>query len=463
MFFDEETNYRMVAPDVDFLLMFFDRMNTNPVKSTDRLKDAAYLIFDILKPLAPLKNEEVKSIWIRIPRGTIEDYGSFEDVKQYADIDSYEDFERLWKEEYPEETSWYELTAVESFDKDGRLRFYSILIGRNIVISAAVEDRVFYGESGLYTEDAAVKLCSLILPAVRESVDLLLSGEYNAVVSRDLPYQFRTGVISRFDLWQACPDIRTDDYDGLDEQDVKKFREMIASGVNDEYKIGRIYSFTANDFFMACKAGYEAIGKNCSGYTLPELYMTYSDGRDEGLTGKGHGLNEGPGIDPDDPAAWDEWYFHRQQHGGHPWEVVPGGNSTHMSLYVQNDRVNAEWDFERGLISEEEYKERTAHPGYYFVVAGDHRQFETVLFYLALSKAGFPVVVEGASVLLSRFDGTDYVGIVPRDCPTRYCGGLFPDKYGDIVDFMHVYSEDMECYGSKIEWLPVEERRCLKD
>lgn len=39
---------------------------------------------------------------------------------------------------------------------------------------------------------------------------------------------------------------------------------------------------------------------------------------------KGHGLNAGPGIDFDSPEAWNEWYFNRPQHGGHPEAQQPG-------------------------------------------------------------------------------------------------------------------------------------------
>ena len=84
---------------------------------------------------------------------------------------------------------------------------------------------------------------------------------------------------------------------------VRAFRELVESGVNSADKIGRIRDFTANDFFRACKLGYESIGKVCEGMAPSELYRRYADGRDEGLTGRGYGLNAGPGIDFDDPKV----------------------------------------------------------------------------------------------------------------------------------------------------------------
>ena len=232
------------------------------------------------------------------------------------------------------------------------------------------------------------------------------------------------------------------------------------SGINTEDKIGRIMSFTANDFFRACEIGYKAVGKDVSGYTLPDLYMHYADGRDEGLTGKGHGLNDGPGIDFSSPAAWDEWYFSKRG-GGHPWEVIPGGNSTHMELFVRHDKDSLGWKHRLGKISDDEYEERMKTAGYYFEINGKHRPFESVTFYTALSAAGLPVILDDAEEILARFDGSDFVGIVPHHTIPKYCEGMFPKKYGNVIDFMHVYDDEMVKYKDDIEWLPEEPAQLL--
>lgn len=48
---------------------------------------------------------------------------------------------------------------------------------------------------------------------------------------------------------------------------------------------------------------------------LVDQYFAHADGRDEGLSGRGHGLNAGPGIDFNDAEAWDRWYFHTRGEG----------------------------------------------------------------------------------------------------------------------------------------------------
>ena len=447
--------YKMVAPDIDCLIRCFYNRNLNPKLSTPALLNGVKPLFEALEPLKPYsKNEEVKVIWLRIPRGTIEDYYSFEDLKMYGEVETYEDYVEMWECDYPEEFVWYELVVVWSEDKEGQLRYYGMSLGNKRIISATLEEKTMTSKE-FYCEEEAICLCKLILPAVEQSMKLLREGVYNDFVEKNLPYQFRTGVIKRYEIWKEDKEHKEWCEDGLSQEEIDKFVEIVESGENSKERIGRIKEFTANDFFGACKLGYEAIGKECKGYTLPELYMHYADGRDEGLTGKGHGLNAGIGIDFASPREWDEWFFNRKQQGGHPWEVVPGGNSTHMELYVQNDRDMLDWQLRLGEISDKEYRERIKRAGYYFAIAGTQRQFETVNFYLTLRDANLPVFVYDAEELVARFKGTDYVGIVPHHTITRYCANLFPEKYGSIIDFTHVY-RDEDKWFDKIDWLPEE-------
>ena len=462
MFFeDDEKKYKMVAPDIDGLLCYFkNRSLINAVKSTPQLLAAVESIFELLKPLQPIKkNDAVKSLWLQIPRGTIEEYDSFEDMKSYGEVENYEEYVQRWLQEYPMEYVWYELVIVRCLDREGKLEYYGMNLGNERVIAASIDDR-FFGETEYYAEEAAIQLCELIIPAIKEAMKLLEEGKYNARVEGELPYYFRTGVIKRSDIWSVDPDCKKSNYDGLSEEAVSRFKELISSGANNVEKIGRIRDFTANDFFKACKLGYEAIGKDCNNFSLPELYIHFSDGRDEGLTGTGYGLNEGSGIDFGDPEAWNEWYFHREQQGGHPWEVVPGGNSTHMSLYVCNDKRELEFSLRCGKLTKAEYDRKIEKTGYYFEIVGVHRQFESVNFYLALMDAGLPVVIEDAEELVKRFEGSDYIGVVPHHMFTRYCANLFPIKYGNIIDFTHVYKED-DCWFDKITWLPEEPAELL--
>ena len=451
--------YKLVAPDIDSLLRYFKDGHLNSSVPAPELVAAMEPVFDSLKELAPLdEDEEAKAIWLQIPRGTIDDYYSYEDMFEYGEVRSREEYDARWREEYPDDTYWYRLVIVESFNKDGSLSFRAIGLGNKTIISADM-DRQDTPDHNL-SDEAAVILCGLITQAVPESLEKLRKGTYNQEVRERLPYWFRTGVIRRNILYERCPEWGKDRYEGLAPETVAEFRRLLESGVNDKQKIGRIQRFTANDFFRACAGGYRALGYDCGTLSPSELYLRYADRRDEGLTGTGYGLNEGPGIDFDDPEAWDKWYFGKRG-GGHPWEVIRGGNSTHVDLCVCHDGHELEVELKLDRITEAEYNERIKSAGYYFTISGKHRPLEAVTFYVAMSAAGLPVILYDAEEILARFDGSGYVGIVPHHIIPKYCEGMFPSSYGRVIDFMHVDDEDMEVLRDAIEWLPVTEARLL--
>ena len=449
--------YKLVAPDIDALLRCFERGHLNSSVPAPELATAMEPVFCALKELAPLDaDEEAKAIWLQVPRGTIDDYYSYEDMLEYGEVKSRKEYEARWQEEYPYETYWYRLVIVESFNREGSLSFRAIELGDKTIISADM-DRQDTPEHK-FSDEAAVILCGLITQAVPESMEKLRLGTYNQEVNERLPYWFRTGVIRRSILFERCPEWEEERYDNLPPETVDAFRRLLESGVNDEQKIGRIKRFTANEFFRACAIGYRALGYDCGDLSPAGLYLRYADRRDEGLTGTGYGLNEGPGIDFDDPEAWDGWYFGKRG-GGHPWEVIRGGNSTHVDLFVRHDKHDLEYYLRLGRITEEEYSKRMEAAGYYFAIHGKHRPLEAVTFYVALSATGLPVILGDSDEILARFDGSDYVGIVPHHIVPKYCEEMFPASYGRVIDFMHVFDEDMDIIGDAIEWLPVVEAK----
>ena len=35
-----------------------------------------------------------------------------------------------------------------------------------------------------------------------------------------------------------------------------------------------------------------------------------------------------------------------------------------------------------------------------------------------------------------------------------YCENLFPSEYGNVIDFTHIYDDEMQVLEDKIIWLP---------
>ena len=450
-----EREFKLTAPDVAQLVSHYHHFQ-NPEQPGKALMAAMDPLFEALRDLAPYEeNDEAKGIWLMVPRGEITDWCDFEEAKDYYDVKNKEEYYQYWESEYPVDPMWYHLTICEN-KPDNSLQFRGVYVDKDLIVNARYEDGV--REETWFREEAAILLMPLLTEAARNSMEMLRAGTYNEIVEKDLPYWHRTGVIKRSVVYAAEPEYKKREFEGLTAGQVQQYRELIVSGANDEQKIGRLEKMTANDFFKACELGYKAIGKEAEGLTPVQLYLRYSDKRDEGLTGEGFGLDEGPGIDFDDPAAWEEWYF-GSRGGGHPWEVVPGGNSTHMDLFVRHDRNTLEWKVRAGFMTQEE---ADRHPvGFYYQVTGKHRPMESVNFYLALHNAGLPVLISDAEEILARFDASDYMGIVPHNVIPKYCEGMFPKAYGKVIDFMHVYEENLELYKNDIIWLPVDPAKLI--
>ena len=113
-----------------------------------------------------------------------------------------------------------------------------------------------------------------------------------------------------------------------------------------------------------------------------------------------------------------------------------------------------DYELRAGKITEEEYKAKITSAGYYFMIAGKHRPEESINFFVALREEGLPVILNDAEEILARLEGTDYIGIVPHRVIPKYCEGMFPDRYGHVIDFMHAYSDEYEELKDYIEWLP---------
>ncbi len=446
---------KITAPKIDNLLRYFDREHMNPSVPSRRIAAAMEPLFSVLSELAPLKNNnEAKAVWIEISRGTIDDYESFDNMMEWGEVESYAEYEERWHEDYPDETCWYRLVTVESFNRDGALGFRAVAFGDKTIVSADM-DGEDSDDNYFRAEDQAVELCGILTELAKEAMEKVRNGTYNDHVNAALPYPFRTGVVRRSVVWEKEPEWKEQSMEGLTPETLTAFKTMLDTGMNDRLKIGRLKNMTANDFFRACAIGYDACGFQDTDLSPVDRYFAHADGRDEGLSGRGHGLNAGPGIDFNDPDAWKKWYFNIDRGGGHPWEVIRGGNSTHLDLYVSHDGHLLNHRIRTGKITKEEAEALPC--GFFFMVMGLHRPVEAVKFYIALSAAGLPVILRDAKEILARFEETDYIGIVPHNIIPKYCEGMFPAEYGKVVDFMHVYEEEIEEFGDQIIWLPMEQ------
>ena len=367
-------------------------------------------LFLLLEQIAPISENNARSLWLRAERGTIEDYGNAEEEIAEGTFDSEQEFIDSWKSWYPDEVEWYKFSAVELKDKGYR----AVMLRNHFII---VQDK------RLEQSPFPIEISSFVqwlIDGVSECIDMLKAGTYNGFVRDKLSPQHRTGTICRKDYWDVWPELREEFFKDISHEAVCEFiQRASAQSGKTESEIGRMKNITADDFYRFCAMGYAENGYCGCDKTPKEQYYLHADGRDDGLST----------IEPDNPEAFHSWLHDRDCRGGHPWEVCRGGNSTHVSLYVMED-----------------------DNGYYLSLAGDawNRTIETVKFYLALTRAGVPVYLNEATVLVDRLTEREKIGIVPDGVIPAYCESWFTQEH--IIDFINLPFEDREKFTPFCTW-----------
>lgn len=404
---------KLTQPKVD---RYFQRLRRNDHFGMtgciydDKSNELLDELFKLLEQVAPVSENGTKSLWLRAERGTIEDYGDIEELIREGEFESKEEFIKSWESNYPNEVEWYQFSALERKGEDYR----AVMLRHSLVI---VQDK--RREPAGFPNEIP-EFVQWLIDGVNECIQMLRNGTYNDFVQKNLPPQHCTGTIRRKDFWDVWPEARADFFKDISKEDVTEFIRRASEQSPDRKELkGRLPSMTANDFFRFCAMGYaENHYKGCE-KTPKEQYYIHADGWDEGLRD----------IDPDSPEAFHTWLYARERHGGHPWEVCRGGNSTHVSLQASKDEN-----------------------GYFLYLAGDAwtRTIETVKFYLALTRADIPAYLEGAHALADRLTETERIGIVPEGVFPAYCGSWFPNEH--IIDYMNLPYEDREKFLPFCNW-----------
>lgn len=373
-------------------------------------------LYALLARLVPNRKNGAIELWLRAERGSIEDFGNYEEFHEEGEAETYAEFEKLWRSQFPDEVEWFNFLAIENKDIDYRMIF---LGHRSVIEVDGRKERSFPND----ISEFAVWLVDAVTDAIRQ----IETGTYNEMLERVLPPQHRTGTIRRAQLWEVWPETRTDFFAGISQENVAEFLSIGTDTLPPGVK--RLPAMTADDFFRCCALGYRANNYLGAEKTPREQYRQHADGRDDGL-GE---------LPPDSPEAFSIWYHDKNRYGGHPWEVCRGGNSTHIDLFVCEDEF-----------------------GFYFRVAGSSwtRTIEAVNFYLALRRAGLPVIIHQASKLKERLTGDEKIGIVPDGVFPSYCHSMFEGE--DIIDFMNLPLENRDAFAARCVWQPVT-RAYLKD
>lgn len=405
------------APQIHYFLELLSSSMLSPRDCTPETYEMLPELFAEVRKISPYYSNGVRKIFYRVNRGKIDDWMNFDEAVADEIVNNREEFEELWIAEYPTEKIWFQFSFYENDD------YKSISINNRIVIQD-MKNR----EDSPFGVDATLLIRWLIV-MVKNCINEIDCGEYNQVIAKDLPPGFKYGTITRKNLWEVCPQEKTDYFKDFPELEVQEFQLLMEETNEDSIPNRYLQKMTVQDFLYCCQLGYRANRYPMADELSPrELYKKYADGRDCGLLE----------IQENSPEVFEDW-LENHERGGHPWEICRGGNSTHISLYVcKNDQ------------------------GFYFSVDGYSwtRSVESIKFYLAIRKAGFPIVIHYGKQLAARLSGSDEIGIVPDGVFPGYCEAYFTDKR--IIDYINLPHENRESWSKYCEWVPEPELKIIK-
>lgn len=417
----------LTAPKLDeYIKRFSDRrIGDEDARFTKKSWEKIKRFYKLIDEIMPYGDENEHTLYFKVPRGKLEDYGSYEEALKWGDVESKEEFIDYWKCEYPKEEKWYMMFS-NHFTRE-KNEFYVLILNNKLVIQ----------NEEIYDTKYAIDISNIIdelIILVKEIIDKMKNDEYNSFIEENLDKNLRYGTIRRKDYYRLFKDVEEEYFKNLTKDEIGKFEKNIKwqidsqKNMKDKWKItskiGRLKHLTANDFYNYCLAGYDAnkYDKH-EGLTAKEAYYMYADGRDDGLKD----------IDENSCEEFEQW-FHSDRFIGHPWEVCRGGNSTHISLYVMQDE-----------------------DGYYLRLDGKSfgRSVETVKFYNALKDLNAPVYLDDAEAILNMILENDKIGIVPYyDIPVYQESNFKEDK---IIDFVHLDDEKEEEMIKLAKWRKLDE------
>lgn len=413
----ENKTEKLYAPEIDNIIQRYRHNRDLSVR--DRYSEVK-AVYEMMKGIKSGADYDSHQIWMEVPRGDIKEFGDFDEFLDAGEVETYEEFENLWREFYPEETKWYSLTVMK-YGED----FY-LSVNSELNFSIRVQEPCSSGHT--QSGNDLISFIDRLYLIVKDVTDIILTSveDYNYYVGKNLPYQKRFGRIRRKELWEIFggETIRPDK--NLGSEIIAKFMEIIVKQRNIDYN-PLISEMTADDFFRYCEICYDAnfYFKDVGTILTPnEKYSRMADGRDAGLTD----------IEGNSPQALFNWYQSGERLGAHPWEICRGGNSTHISLYL--NRQEGSWQL---------------------ILAGSSivRVEETVRMAVSLHNKHIPFMLRDAEEILKMVTGEDFIGIVPDTVIPSYCHGSFPAP-DRIIDFMNLGLNKANEIIEKSFWYPLE-------
>lgn len=337
--------------------------------------------------LAPENEYGYRHLWIAVPRGDISQWCTKEEWDEENEGIPEEDrmgYEEQWKLDFPLQTYWYNVEYVARYDDEKD--FHDIVIRNGRDYCCAIHNR----DNGASYRSDQKDFLEKLLAGITELVDDICadSGRYNAYVASHLPGQYRYGRIARKDLDRIAPFCK------LDIKEPELAKKVLRMIINKEFTPKK--DFTIREFLkhyhIAAKAFCNALPKGLEG-------LSAYDSADDIRFYTFHHGERFDELDLDDPKDMEKIKY------DHYGEIYLTRLNIHADNYHQDGtlvRVDCSY---ASMI--------------------DH----AVNVAVALYKAGAPLDMSWAEMMLAAVEGTDEVRIRPNtfhdyiggDC--EGCGG----------------------------------------
>lgn len=246
-----------------------------------------------------------------------------------------------------------------------------------------------------------------------------------------LPLKYRKGIVPTSMVAHHFPEFNFLPKQ-LGKTHTKKMIAIIEKGELRSYEAGVVDKMTANDFFEYCKIAYVAVAKAKKTDEAVELYRRFADGRHEGL------LDIDPASEKEF-AAWIDNAHPKRTTGGHPWEILRGGNTSNVQL-----RVSRPLSFDINRFKIEVYP------------TGLSRLAEAIKIFLAIYKVRKPITIPKPNTIREQLLLLDNIGIMPDYGSLHRANQTF-EETANVHEVMHL--SEIKRHLSKIKpfivWEPL--------
>lgn len=211
----------------------------------------------------------------------------------------------------------------------------------------------------------------------------------NKIIRQRFPHKYRTGIVPSAVVAHYFPEYRHLN-ESLGPQNTQKMLDKVEQTTRFGSEAGLVGGLTAKKYFDYCQLAYMAVGRATQQEDGRTLYERLADGRDEGLLD----------IDPESETEFADWIDDKhplRDRGGHPWEILRGGNTSNVQLQVRRPRYG---DKDKFLVE--------------VLATGITRLAESIKIFLAICDAGLPIAIHEPETIRDQLLLLDNVGILPE-------------------------------------------------